>query len=386
MPKLSEVFYPNLKEDLDMTKKASTQAPAYSFGIEAVRDLVDKSNGRLKYSGSKRGSYRISRTDPKVEVPADEIKKILDKINCKVIQIIPPGAPRSNSSKFNTYVIRNGEMEFTIVFGQGSNGGHDFERETIQGLKNSQKAARKNKEMGELYKILINSFGLKPEDIEDIVHVGSKRVKRPLLAKPTFVGNEISDVDFELKNGTTIHISLKNRDGRTFANSGYHSAFVEQLDAKGKPVFTVGAHELDDFIVNGCGVNKQKVADGINDYINKRPTKPPYRDVETNFNPDIIKSYLAGAYGYGYWYLRPKMVSQGPGWQLINIGSAEAAYDLVGDVESVLVSYPYWSPTSKSKQVTVKIYTSNAYFNVEIRNSQKRVHPNEIKVRIMKSL
>src|SRR5690606_32108140 len=110
MPKLSEVFYPNLKEDLDMTKKASTQAPVYSFGIEAVRDLVEKSNGRLKYSGSKRGSYRISRTDPKVEVPADEIKKILDEINCKVIQIIPPGAPQSNSSKFNTYVIRNGEM------------------------------------------------------------------------------------------------------------------------------------------------------------------------------------------------------------------------------------------------------------------------------------
>lgn len=383
MPKLSEIF---LSEDLNEDVENNDTMPnLYKFGIEAIRDLVNHSQGRLKYSSSKRGSYRISRADPKIEIPAEELKKILDKINCKVIQIIPPGALGSNSSKFNTYVVRNGELEFTIIFGQGSNGGHDFERDTIQGLKNSQRSVKNNRKGGELYKILINAFGLTANDIKDIIHVGSKKVKRPLLLQPTDVGSEISDVDFVLKNGMTIHISLKNKEGKTFANSGYHSAFNEQLDKNGRPVFTVGNHELDHFIVNGCGVDKQKVADGINNYINKKPTKPPYRDVATNFDADIVKSYLAGAYGYGYWYLRPKMVSQGAGWQLINIDSAKAALDLVGDVKNVTINYPYWSPVSKSKQVTVKIFTTNAYFNIEIRNSQKRVHPNEIKVRIMRT-
>lgn len=406
MRRLSDLFKMSLQEDQSsppdigssITAASSdspppvepkTQGKMYKSGTEAVRDIIALSAGRLKHIGSKRGSYRISRTDPKVEVPASEMADILEKCNVEVVSIITPGALGANSGKFNTYMLRNGELHFSVVFGQGSNSGHDFEKETIDSLKNSQLNAtsaggQATVSPNSLYQILISAFNLSPEEIQKIKHVGGKKVKRPMTNQPEDVGSTISDVDFVLENGKIIHISLKNKDGRTFANSGYQSAFSFTMGPDEKPLMTPSQHDLDTFIVDGCGVNKQKVADGINDYIRHQPTDPPYKDVTTNINADIIKSYLAGAYGYGYWYLRPKKPAKQGGWQLINIDSQQAAYEQVGEIKSVLVTYPYWSPTSKSKQVTIKIYTSNAYFMVEIRNSQKGIQPNEIKVRIEK--
>jgi len=386
MKTLTKTFLPTLKEDVSITPNSELEITKARSPVEIARRIVDLSNGRLRLSGKKRKSYRIQRQNSKVEVPSDELADIIKEAGASVIKIIPPGAPGSDSSKFNTYVMRHGEFEFFIVFGQGTNRGHDFETQTIEKLKASQKAAVKknNKARGELHKILLNAFNIKTSDVAEIIHVGSKRVKRPILRGPTDVGEMISDLDFLLKNGRKIHISLKNREGKTLANSGYFSAFIPKLIRKNIIGFENGTHVLDEFIVDGCGVDKTKVVEGLNDYVQHKITNPPYRNVPVNYDEEIIKSYLASAYGYGYWYLRPKMASQGPGYQLINLASAEDAMEKVGDITSVIVNYPYWNPKSSSKQVTVKIYTTTAYYNVEIRNSQGKVHPNEIKVRLMK--
>ena len=377
-------------KDTNLSTSVDSDTPVTKFKkpIQVARAIVALSGGRFRLSGKKRKSYRVQRTNPKVEVPAEEITKILESIGAKVIGIIPPGGAGSDSSKFNTFLLQLGEMEVSIIFGQGSNRGHDFETETIEKLRASQEAAKKKQARGELHKILLDAFGINPEDIEKITHVGGKRVKRPIEAGPKDVGAMISDLDFELQDGSKIHVSLKNREGKTFANSGYFSAF-EPMMVKNKAgreviVFATGKHILDEFVVQGCGVDKEKVVSGLNDYVHHTVTDPPYRNVRAQFDASIIKSYLASAYGYGYWYLRPKMISQGPGYRLIHLASAEDAMSKVGEITSVTINYPYWTPKSSSKQVTVKIFTSTAYYNVEIRNSQGKVHPNEIKVRLMK--
>lgn len=408
MPRLAEVFLSELKEDLDLNtsnptkpgKRSVRSKPSKSYlqkltektnpeektelperlGPHLPKAIIKKANGRLRYGGRKAGAYRIQRTNPKVGVPTPELKQIFDELGFKTIQIIPPGAPGASSGKFNTYIMQYGELEFPIVFGQGRNGGQRYEDQVLKDLKKSREAEKKEN-MSELYKALLDAFGIDTSEVKEIKKVASKAVRRPVTTEIQDVGSIVSDIDIILDNDSIIHISLKDLNGSTFANSGYTGGIQETLGKDQKPFFMVGSHELDGLLA-ACGVDKQKVADGLNDYVREQQTNPPFKDVPTEFNAGIIMQYLASAYGYGYWYVRPNRTSRGGGFQIVHIRTPEDALKKVGDINSVTVTYPYWTPKMKSKQVTIKIDTDIAYYKIEIRNSHRKVIPNEFKIKI----
>lgn len=382
MPSLKEIFSFSINEDIESFEQENKPKKQpdlkVKMGPHLPKAIVEKSNGRLRFGGKKAGAYRIQRTDPDVGVPSHELQAIFNDLDFSVIEILPPGTPGAASGKFNTYIMRYCGLEFSIVFGQGRNGGQKYEDQVLDDLKSSQKDKDKQ---SELYKALLNAFQNSQDEIKEIKKVASRFVKRPVTDEIMDVGSIVSDIDIVLNDGKIIHISLKDINGSTFANSGYTGGFVKTLGDDGKPLFDDGFHELDKFL-SACGVNKEKAAQGLNDYVRKEPTNPPFRDVPTNFEPVTISKYLASAYGYGYWYVRPNRTSRGGGYQIVHIDSPEAAMNKVGNVNFVTVTYPYWTPKMKSKQITIKIDTDTAFYKIEIRNSHRKVMPNEFKIKI----
>lgn len=358
--------------------------------------IIGKSNGKMRYGGRKKGAYRIQRTNPDIETSATEIFQILKKCGAKAIRRIPPGTVGSASGRFNTWVFQFAKQEYSIVFGQGRNAGQKYEDEVVADLESSRKK-RKKQTQSELFQALTTAFGLESSDIAKVAKASEGVVKRPITDKIENVGSVISDINIIKTDGEVIYISLKNENGATFANSGYHGGFevVEQPRGKNAALLHVipGSHPLDDFIVNTLGVNKQKAADGLNAYLESEPIDWPYWKLPTVYNQKKLVKYLASAYGYGYWYVRPAKIG---GYQIFNIVTPAVAVKKVGKINSVLISYPYYTAkkhfnekgeqvkttTKSSKQITAWIDTTTATYIVEVRNSHRGINPNEIKIKV----
>lgn len=371
-------------------KETGKKAPA----LPAL--IIGNSDGKMRYGGRKKGAYRIQRTNPDIEISAEEILQILKKSGIKTIRRIPPGAVGAASGRFNTWVLQLAEQEFSVVFGQGRNAGQKYEDEVLADLQSSRKK-QKERAQSELYRALISAFGLKSSDIAKITKASSRAVKRPITDQIEDVGAVISDINIVKTDGDIIYISLKNENGATFANSGYHGGFevIKQPRGKNGALLHVvpGTHPLDDFIVDTLGVDKQKAADGLNAYLENKPITWPFWKLPTTYNKEKLAGYLASAYGYGYWYVRP---SKTGGYQIVNIATPADAVKKVGKINSVLISYPYYvekerfdkkkkqtkTVVKSSKQITAWIDTTTATYIVEVRNSHRGINPNEIKVKV----
>lgn len=339
----------------------------------AIEQFIKKSNNKLRYSGSKKGSFRIQPSDSNNPPAPDLVLKFLKAAKINVIKILKPGS--GASTKFNTYVVQkqDSKIKFSFVYGQGRNKGQKFE-ETALGYFSGALAG----EYSFFADKVLTAMGIKPSEIAEFSCASAKQVSRPLSKKLTNVGHMISDIDIILKTGQTIHVSLKNESGATLANSGYGGSFIVKTNGV-KTFVKPGSHSLDEFIVGGLGIDKNLVASGLTDYANKTARKRPQVIASPVFNADIIKDYLASAYGYGYWYVRQHSEEQ---IEVLNLTTPNGTRSKIGKIVNVVAMYPFYSATRASKQLTVKIQTTTANYLIEIRNSQGRLDPNEIKVRI----
>lgn len=340
----------------------------------AIKQLIKKSNNRLRCSGSKKSSYRVQPSDSNNPPAPDLVLKFLKAAKISVIKILKPGA--GASTKFNTYIVQShgSKIKFSFVYGQGRNKGQKFEEVALDYFYGAMAG-----EYNFFADKVLSAMKVNPRDIAEVSCASAKQVSRPLSKKLTNVGSMISDIDIKLKTGKIIHVSLKNESGVTLANSGYGGSFI----VKATDAITVvrpGYHSLDEFVIRGLGIDKKLVANGISDYANKIIRKRSQIIVNTSFNADIIKDYLASAYGYGYWYVRQHSADN---VEVLNLTTPNAARSKIGKVVDVTVMYPFYSVTRASKQLTAKITTTAANYVVEIRNSQGGVDPNEIKVKIV---
>jgi len=368
-------------------------------GKKIAEAIIAKSNGLFRYGGSKKSAQRIQRVDPDKDVPAEQILKCIEDAGLIVEQVISPGASDSRSSKYNTFVVKPATKEEAlgafIVFGQGKNEGQKYEDQVIGGLRSSRKG---KSEPTELYKLILSAFNIRPEQLIKIEKGSDKRVRRPVTDEINDVGAMISDINIIYQTDAgeqkQFFISLKNENGATFANSGYGTGF-DVFEENGEYVVKPGSHELDGFIVGALGVDKEKAAEGLTAYAQGRSQEGDVKTMKevdsTALDPEKIKRYLASAYGYGYWYVRPKRKG---GFTIYNLTDEQDAIDNVGEVEKVSVRYPYYQiglnkqgkkVGSKSKQISVRIETTKAIFLVEVRNSQGKIRPNEVKIKILKT-
>jgi|LauGreDrversion4_2_1035121.scaffolds.fasta_scaffold44553_5 hypothetical protein len=334
---------------------------------KAIGDsIVAASRGRLRLSGSKRGALRLAPVAAGDVIDDKTLMSFFEAAGSKDTKIITPKSPGSASSKFNTYELKVGGEIVKVVIGQGRNLGQSFEDDVNTEVGQALSGGKISGRIQQLF----DAIGIKASQVASVEQASRKRVKRPLTAELKPVGPEISDMTLVMKKGQPIYISIKNVSGDTFANAGCSGMF-EVKEGKDGVVVTSKAHPLDDF-VSALGINKKAAAKGYTNYANGIKQLPKGKG-----SPDLdkVRDYLVAAYGYGYWYAR----EEGSGFHVIDMTTAKAVREHVGEVTDVQVRYP-----GVSKQITCVINTSGegGRYIVEIRNSHGGIDPNEIKVKV----
>lgn len=230
-------------------------------------------------------------------------------------------------------------------------------------------------------KKLLDTLGINPEDVIDVIHKSGKNERRSLSPKPKNVGHIVADITLIIRtpNGNkTYPISIKDPAGSTFGNFGIAGSFDLDED---KRVIIV-PHSSDQFL-KAMGISKKKVQRGLQKYIDRgiEPTEGTINtdiDEKPQFNIRLLRKFLMAGYGYGYWYAREWANNE---WEIRDLRTFKKLKEYVGIPKVDFISYP-----GETKQTHAMIHTSNGHkYNVDIRNSKGGDIPKEIKIRITTS-
>jgi len=318
---------------------------------------------------------RVGPVSPSIKVTPEIAKKLIQDLGYEIQQEILPGAPGAKTGKGTTYVVAatSDSAPFSVVFGS-ANKGESFEAALRDDLQTGS---------GPLGDELLSALSLTRADVLGIDPPLPAR-GRPLTGEIRDDGKAISDITIHtLKDGSPsqLYISLKDPTGGTFANNGVAGMFVE--DENG--IVSPADHNLDNFI-HAMGIDKQRVAQGVNDYKMMKSSSAAHCKTEAPeaFDPETIANYLASALGYGYVYARKKTTG---GYHVEHINTADDARALVGLPVSIRIIYARYcnDGSSKSKGTRAIIDTDNgARYDVAIRNKSGRVTPKELGISIIR--
>jgi hypothetical protein len=351
--------------------------------------VVANSKGTFKLDRRNKGAYRLQLVNDKDKERAAQL--IISALKGFKAKTIAPGDPGASSSKYTTYVLAKSAKETVkIVFGAGKNEGQKFEVR----LKNSI-ASRKGHYWDALVLNLKTHFGIRPSNIKRVVKKvgGASNVKRPFAATIPDVGASLSDMDLVLfrkvKLGDTltdvVHVSIKDRRGDTFANTGYTDGFTTKVSPAGVTTVTPvpSKNAAADAFLLALGIDKNLVAKGINDVLRHQEGKKvksthAYNVIPT-VNKTLVAKLLAAQMGYGYLYARE--AKSGPGLKVIDLYKPEKVQAQIGTITGITAAYPFVDGTKKSKQLSVFIQTTMGRFVVEVRNTKGGVLPGELKIK-----
>lgn len=311
---------------------------------------------------------------------------------------IKPKAKGSGSGTFYTYeltrTINDKTTTISIVIAAGGNRGNDFEKEAFNEIFN------KNGPVWDALMCFLVANGeiQNMSDLGPISNPGGGNLKRPFTDTMNDVGAIISDVTIQRQNGRKpIYVSLKDEQGKTFANPGYGHVFkINKNVETGLYEVTVSKgvktnSNIDKFL-EIIGADKQQMAKGFAAYANgfayqaaleagrvlskPKPLALAQKRVplSESAGAEALK-YLSYQLGYGYIYFRRL---SGGGYRIINLDTPEKTTEIFGDFISGEIRYPYFLDFNKqksSRQFTVSILSTTAKYYVEIRNTTELTRP-----------
>ena len=315
----------------------------------------------------------------KVLIPNFSIKK-------SDIKIIPPGqhpntkkdSPKG-STKYKMYEFPTEKGDARVLLSGGENDGNRFEsnlREKIKSVAGIDIKDIKDPSVAKLYAALnINPKYLNAEDIKDTGKQDTKR--QPGAEGPVNVGKTISDVTITYK-GKEYYISIKDKSGNYFYN-GPNIPFII-FDKSEKVIFDKSKYNSNPvvkLIFDLYNINPKKIADGLNDYINKTGLPGGKKSLEVN---DVkgIKNLLASSLGYGYYYVREYKNDL----KIIPLLTKKDALDAIGEFENVVIKYP--SRSTKSTEVSALANSplfGTIEYTVDMRNVSGQLLPLAIKIK-----
>jgi hypothetical protein len=355
--------YPDMKNEQDILilerelfkynidLKEGTKASNTRKAIEAIANSEDgKSSGLAKMADT----YRIGNPN---KIDKDKFIEILNSVfNSPQIKIYAPKEGPNDSSKYNMFEFDlEGEGQVQIVLAGGANEGEKYEQGLLAKLKASAGKPMDDIEYDDV-KQIFTTLGIDPSTLtpEDINFAGAADTKRQLSFEgPQPIGKTISDITINSPKGD-YYLSIKNVGGSAIYNGGNLPFIV--MDKEGKVLFDkakYGDNPLFQKIFEILGVDSQRIADGLNDYINKTGKSSNWETAQVK-DLDAIKNLLASSFGYGYWYIREK---KGNKLFIHNVATPEDAYDMVGDLNPNSIKIKY--PSDSTKVLEVRIETNS---------------------------
>jgi hypothetical protein len=337
------------KHNIDL--REGTKASNTRKAIEAIANSeVGKSSGLAKMADT----YRIGNPN---KIDKDKFLEIINSVfNSPQVKIYSPKEGPNDSSKYNMFEFNlEGEGQVQIVLAGGANEGEKYEQGLLAKLKASAGKPIDEIEYDDV-KQIFTTLGIDPSTLtpEDINFAGAADTKRQLSFEgPQPIGKTISDITINSPKGD-YYLSIKNVGGSAIYNGGNLPFIV--MDKEGKVLFDkakYGDNPLFQKIFEILGVDSQRIADGLNDYINKTGKSSNWETAQVK-DLDAIKNLLASSFGYGYWYIREK---KGNKLFIHNVATPEDAYDMVGDLNPNSIKIKY--PSDSTKVLEVRIETNS---------------------------
>ena len=355
--------YPDIKNDQDililerelfrhnLDLKEGTKA---SNTRKAIDTLVSSEGGKVLGLAKMVDTYRVGNPN---KIDKDKFIEILNKVfNSPEIKIYGPKEGPNTSSKYNMFEFDlEGEGQVQIVLAGGANEGEKYEQGLLEKLKASAGISMDEIQYDDV-KQIFTTLGIDPTTIkpEDVNFAGAADTKRQLSFEgPQPIGKTISDITINSPKGE-YYLSIKNVGGSAIYNGGNLPFIV--MDKEGKVVFDkskYGDNPLFQKMFDIMGVDSQRIADGLNDYINKTGSQSNWENAKIQ-DLDAIKNLLASSFGYGYWYIREK---KGNKLFIYNVATPQDAYDMVGDLKSDSIKIKY--PSSSTKVFELRIETDS---------------------------
>jgi hypothetical protein len=355
--------YPDMKNDQDILilerelfkhnidLKEGTKASNTRKAIDIIASSeAGKSSGLTKMADT----YRIGNVN---KIDKDKFIEIINSVfNSPKIKIYGPKEGPNSSSKYNMFEFDlEGEGQVQIVLAGGANEGEKYEQGLLEKLKASAGKPMDEIQYEDVKQIFstldIDPATLKPEDIN---FAGAADTKRQLSFEgPQPIGKTISDITINAPKGE-YYLSIKNVGGSAIYNGGNLPFII--MDKEGKVIFDkskYGDNPLFQKMFDIMGVDSQRIADGLNDYINKTGAQSNWETAQVK-DLDAIKNLLASSFGYGYWYIREK---KGNKLFIYNVASPQDAYDMVGDLKADSIKIKY--PGVSTKVLEVRIETDS---------------------------
>ena len=354
----------------------------------AIAKIVDSPEGKEAGLTTMSNVYRIGNQK---KIDKDKFMEIIISLfNDPKITIHEPKSGPNKSTKYNMFEFETEEGQVQIVLAGGANEGEVYEQDLLTKIQGSVGFSMDEIEFPDIQK-LFKSIGVDPEDLtpDDAEFMGAADTKRQLSFEgPMDLGSKVADLVIHADQD--IYLSIKNKKGSGIYNGG-NVPFV-YLNEEGKAIFDESKYDekpLFKEIFEACGIDPQRMADGLNAYITGEGEKGE-RESPTNIDLDKIRNLLASSFGYGYWYVREKT-----GGEIFvhYIDGEQGAYDMVGELNANAVQIKY--PGTTSKNLDVVIETNSPVFQqdegkvplkyqIVIRNASGKILPARLNIRTNK--
>lgn len=345
-----------LKErGVSLSIKEGTRASNTRKAKEAI---LNSPEGKEAGLVQMKDTYRIGNMN---KIDKDKFIEIINKVfNSPKLTVYAPKESPNTSSKYNMFEFEmEGEGLVQLYLAGGANEGEKYEQNLLEKMKSSA-GIPMNEIPYEDVKQIFTSLGIDPTKItpEDVNFAGKSDTSRQLsFDGPQKIGETISDVTIDYP-GKIYYLSIKNKKGSAIYNGG-NIPFIVQ-DEDGKVIFDKSKYNNNPLfaeIFDTLGIDSQRVADGLNDYINKTGENV---DWESSQGIDLnkVKNLLASSFGYDYWYIREK---SGDKVFTYHVATPEDAYKMVGklDSNSVKIKYPGNTSRGGTKVLEVRIETDS---------------------------
>jgi hypothetical protein len=390
--------YPDLKNKQDMlllerelfkynidlregTKAANTR--------KAIDAIVNSKEGKEAGLVKMKDTYRIGNIN---KIDKDKFIEILNSVfGSPKITVYAPKEGPNDSSKYNMFEFDlEGEGQVQITLAGGANEGEKYEQGLLGKL---QSAAGTPLDSIEDYEVkqIFTTLGIDPSQLipKNIYFAGASDTSRKLsFDGPQKIGDIIADIVIEAPN-QTYYLSIKNVGGSAIYNGGNIPFIV--FDKEGKVIFDQSKYQDNPLFANifdTLKIDSQRIADGLNNYINQTGTPNSWESIN-DIDINKVKNLLASSFGYGYWYVREK-----PGGKLFiyHVATPEDAYKMVGDLKPGSVRIKY--PGPKTKVLEVQIETESEVleggkkvplvYQIVARNAAGKVLPLRMNIRTNK--
>lgn len=356
---------------------------------KAIDAIVNSKEGKAVGLTKMANDSRIGNIN---KIDKDKFIEILNSLfNSPKIKIYSPKEGPNLSSKYNMFEFDlEDEGQVQITLAGGANEGEKYEKNLLGKL---QSAAGESLDSIEDYetKQIFSTLGIDPSQLtsKDIYFAGASDTSRQLsFDGPQDLGEKISDIVITTPN-KTYYLSIKNVGGSAIYNGGNLQFIV--FDKEGKVIFDKSKfndNPLFADIFDTLNIDSQRIADGLNDYVNKTGVPNNWESID-GVDLSKVKKLLASSFGYGYWYVREK-----PGGKLFiyHVATAEDANKMVGELrpDSVKVKYP--GPTTKVLEVRIETdsevleggKTTPLVYQIVARNASGKLLPLRMNIRTNK--